>query len=458
MTPRISVIGLGKLGSPMLAVFAHKGFDAIGMDVNQAAVDSINEGVAPVPEPGLQELISANRSRIRATTDMAEAIRHSDITFIIVPTPSGDDLFFRNDYVVSAVRAIGETLRKKGDYHNVVITSTVMPGSTGGVIRRALEDASGKQVGLDVGLCYNPEFIALGTVVRDMLLPDMILIGESDPKAGEMLEQVYRHTTESNPDFQRMNWVNAELCKIAVNTYVTTKISYANMIAEMCDQLAGADSDVVTSALGADSRIGRKYIKGAVAYGGPCFPRDNKAFAALGRLLGVRTDLAEATDRINDHQTARMFGAVEAVAEPGSLVAVLGLSYKPNTSVVEESQGMALAVALAGAGYRVRISDPEAMVSVPNVLPDGIEACMSPEAAMDQADVVAIMTPWADYRDIPDLLAMIGTRPRAVIDPWRMIVAANRLAEGVRLIRPGVGDWLTSGKSEPIELRPRASA
>ena len=448
MIPGISVIGLGKLGSPMLAVFAHKGFDVVGMDLDQKVVDSINDGIAPVPEPQLQEFISSNLSRIRATTDISEAVRHSDISFIIVPTPSGDNLFFRNDYVVAAVRAIGEALREKADYHNVVVTSTVMPGSTGGIIRAALEEASGKQVGLDVGLCYNPEFIALGSVVHDMLFPDMILIGESDPRAGDMLEKIYRQSTDSNPDFQRMNWVNAELCKIAVNTYVTTKISYANMIAEMCDRLSGADSDIVTTALGADSRIGRKYIKGAVAYGGPCFPRDNKAFAALGRSLGVRTDLAEATDQINDHQTARLLGAVGTAAGPGSVVAVLGLSYKPNTPVIEESQGMAL----AKSGYRVRISDPAAVESVPATLPNGVQACTSATAALEGADVVAIMTPWADYRDVPDLLSESGTQPCAIIDPWRVVVATERLPKDVRLIRPGVGDWLTTSDSAPQEL------
>lgn len=290
MKPKLSVIGLGKLGAPMLAVFAKKGFDVIGMDLNSAFVDSINRGVAPVPEPQLQALITEHGERIRATTDMREAVLSSDVTFIIVPTPSGPDRFFRNDYVISALESIGAALHDKIGYHNVVVTSTVMPGSTGGVLRQTLERASGRTVGSDLGLCYNPEFIALGTVVRDMLYPDMILIGESDPKAGDMLESVYRGSTESGPEFQRMNWVNAELCKIAVNTYVTTKISYANMIADMCDHLDGADADVVTDALGADSRIGKKYIKGAIGYGGPCFPRDNKAFAALGRSLAhVRT-------------------------------------------------------------------------------------------------------------------------------------------------------------------------
>lgn len=441
MNTRISVIGLGKLGSPMVAVFAKKGFDVIGMDLNPDTVSKINAGLAPVQEPQLQELISDNRSRIRATTNMSEAIHESDVCFIIVPTPSGEDLFFRNDYVIEALKSIGKALRNKAGYHNVVVTSTVIPGSTGGVLRATLEEASGRVVGEDLGLCYNPEFIALGSVVHDLLFPDMILIGESDPRAGQLLETIYRRSTESNPDFRRMNWVNAEICKIAVNTYVTTKISYANMIAGLCDKLAGADADVVTTALGSDSRIGRKYIKGAVAYGGPCFPRDNKAFAALGRSLGVRADIAEATDRINDHQTDRLLGAIEAVAEPGSTVTILGLSYKPNTPVVEESQGISLAGALVKAGFVVRVSDPAALDSDDITLPKGVIPVAVVEDAIKDADVIAVMTPWTAYHDLPALLDRTGSTPRAVVDPWRLVNAETALPAGGRLVRPGVGDW-----------------
>ena len=186
MTPdlRISVIGLGKLGAPMLAVLADKGYEVVGVDLDPAVVASVNAGRAPVAEPGLQERMDANRSRMRATTDVADAVRDTDLTFMIVPTPSADDHTFLNDYVVAALKDVGAALRDKSGYHNVVCTSTVMPGATGAVLRPVLEEASGRTVGDTLGLCYNPEFIALGTVVRDMLHPDMVLIGESDDRAG----------------------------------------------------------------------------------------------------------------------------------------------------------------------------------------------------------------------------------------------------------------------------------
>lgn len=441
MTAKISVIGLGKLGAPMLAVFAHKGFEVIGLDLNPAFVDAINAGRAPVVEPNLQELIDSSRSRIRATLDMREAVLNTDVTFIIVPTPSGGDLFFRNDYVIDALQSIGGALREKQGYHVVVVTSTVMPGSMGGVLRETIEKAAGRKVGEHLGFCYNPEFIALGSVVRDMMNPDMLLIGESDEKAGAFLEAIYRQSTESNPEFQRMTWVNAELCKIAVNTYVTTKISYANMIAEMCDCLNGADADVVTAALGADSRIGKKYIRGAIGYGGPCFPRDNKAFAALGRRLGIRPDIAEATDIINDHQTVRLQNVIQNAAAPGSRVAILGLSYKPNTPVIEESQGLALAAALSDAGYNVSVTDPEAMSSLPAELPARVIRAESAEAAIKDADVSVIMTAWAAYRELPGSLFGKGAKAQTVVDPWR-IIRTEELDPSVRYVRLGKGDWM----------------
>src|SRR5262249_45222460 len=246
--PRVNVVGLGKLGAPLAAVLASRGFSVIGLDVNKVLVDALNAGKMPIVEPQLNELIAANKERLSATMDANQAIQKSDASFVIVPTPSDSTGFFSNRFVLQAMATLGKALRAKQGYHMVVITSTVMPGSTGSEIKAALEAASGRKVGPQLGLCYNPEFIALGSVVRDMLYPDSILIGEGDAKAGDMLQTIYLQMCEKKPPVQRMNWVSAELTKISVNTYVTTKISYANMLADICDRLPGADVDVVTRA------------------------------------------------------------------------------------------------------------------------------------------------------------------------------------------------------------------
>jgi len=434
----LCVIGLGKLGSPMAAVFAAKGFSVIGVDLNPAYVGAINAGRASVAEPELQAYIDAGRPRLRATTSVEEAVAASDASFIIVPTPSGPDHTFSNQFVLDAVTRIGQALRRSDAGHLVIVTSTVMPGSTGGVIRRALEESSGRLVGRDVGLCYSPEFIALGSVVRDLLNPDMVLIGESDAAYGDQLEQIYRASTESNPVVCRMNFVNAEICKIAVNTFVTTKISYANMLAELCDRLEGADVDAIAHALGADSRIGRKYLTGGVAYGGPCFPRDNKAFAALARRLGVRCDLAEATDRINDHQVHRLLGAVQATTRRGGCVAVLGMAYKPNTPVAEHSQGVALARALAGEGYRVVIADPLAAATARAALTVPVETARTFAEAVATADTVVVTTPWPEIRDLPIQPFSRPDGALPVIDPWGLL-AGSPIADVARVVTLGRG-------------------
>lgn len=433
---RISVIGLGKLGAPLAAVLAYKGFDVVGVDVNERYVAAINRGRAPVDEPRLQQLIDERRGSLTATADVAEAVIGTDATFVIVPTPSGQDGFFSNKHVLAAAREIGDALRQKSGHHTVVVTSTVMPGSTDGVIRETLERTSGRTAGRDLGLCYNPEFIALGSVVNDMLRPDFILIGESDDEAGAALAGVYRRVCENDPPVHRMNLVNAEISKIAVNTFVTTKISYANMLAELCERLPQADVDVVTRAIGSDSRIGGKYLKGAIGYGGPCFPRDNKAFAALCREKQVLSDLALATDRVNDHQVVRLRDAVASRVDRGGRVAILGMAYKPDTAVIDESQGVRLAQALAESGYEVVVHDPFALRSALAILGGQASGFDSPEDCVAGAAALVITTPWPQFTEAVHHLLASGDGPGLVIDPW-CLLDLDRIPSDVEVVRMG---------------------
>ena len=228
---------------------------------------------------------------------------------------------------------------------------------------------------------------------------------------------------ENKPPVQRMNWVSAELTKISVNTYVTTKISYANMLADICDRLPGADVDVVTKALGADTRIGAKYLKGAMGYGGPCFPRDNVAFAALARKLGARADVAEATDRINNYQVDRLTALVSKFARSGTRIALLGLSYKPLTPVVEESHSVKLAARLADAGYIVTVHDPLAQDAALAVLGDKVVGASSLESAVRDADLLIVGTGWPEYKEIDPAWARRDGQKLTVLDLWRTLPA-----------------------------------
>lgn len=433
---KVSVVGLGKLGACMAASIASKGFGVVGVDLNPSTVKLINKGKAPVFEPGLAEMIAKNKGRLTATGEFGEAIQLTDITFIVVPTPSETHGGFSLRHVLPAARHIGQSLKEKRDYHLVVLTSTVLPGATDSEVRPLLESESGKKCGEGFGLCYGPEFIALGTVLRDFLNPDFLLIGESDPRAGDTLTALYQGVCENNPPIARMNLVNAELAKIAVNTYVTMKITFANTLGALCEKLSGANVDIVAAAVGLDKRIGSKYLKGALGYGGPCFPRDNVALAYVARNLAETAMLAEATDAYNRTIVPRVVQKVRALVPPAGKVSVLGLSYKPGTNVVEESQGLQLASELSEAGLSVRVYDPVAMESARRVLGDRVTYAPTLRQCLSGTDGILIANPDKEFISLK-----LDDLPRnvVIVDAWRLLPDEISKDSKVRYVALGVG-------------------
>lgn len=439
MSERISVIGLGKLGASMAASFASRGFDVIGVDVNSASVDAVNRGEAPVRETDLGKYISENRDRLRATVSHEEAVLNSDISFVIVPTPSDEKGSFSLQYAAWAFREIGKALARKDAYHNVVMTSTVLPGSCRYGLLPILERESGRKGGRDFGLCYSPEFIALGSVIRDFLNPDFTLVGELDERCGSALADLYGRVMLNGSPSKRMTLENAELAKISVNTFVTTKITFANMLADLCERIPGGDVDVVTDALGTDLRIGRRYLTGALGYGGPCFPRDNVALSYLAETLGSSASLAETTDEFNRSLARRFTERLRPIFETGKTVAVLGLAYKPGSHVVEESQGVFLADAISKAGARVVAYDPLANgTAVPElkgsvVILDSLKECLA------QADIVLITTPDAEFTAISADDLKTGEGAVKVVDFWRILKDKLEDVEGIEYMGTGLG-------------------
>ena len=439
MTKAISVFGLGKLGASMAGAFASKGFLVTGVDVNHGVVRALNEGRAPVQEPGLQELIESHRNNLKATLSTEEAIGASEISFVIVPTPSDSDGSFSLQYAKLAFRAIGQALRAKQAYHTVVMTSTVLPGATRYGLLPILERESGKQCGRDFGLCYNPEFIALGTVLRDFLNPDFYLLGQFDEKSGDMLEAVHRRISENRAPVKRMSLENAELAKIAVNSFVTMKISFANLMAELCEKLPGGDVDVVSDALGMDRRIGRKYLTGGLGFGGPCFPRDNLALEFMGRMLGLDVQLLRANHEYNRELTLRISKKFLTLLPAGSTVAVLGLAYKPHTPVVEESPGVAICRALADGGFRVIGHDPLAVGEAGGILRYHAMLTSNLSEALENADAVVVTTPNPVYLQIVPHDLPSKSQPILVLDPWRCLPPCWREDKQIRYLALGRG-------------------
>lgn len=424
---KITVFGLGKLGSVLAAVYSSAGHDVIGVDLDVKIVDSINSGKAPFKEPRLQDLIDASGPRLRATTKAEEALQGSQASYLILPTPSNADGVFVNDYLLDALTKIGSFLRNVDHKHVVVICSTVMPGSCDGPLKMALEESSGKIVGQEIGLVYSPEFIALGSVVHDMHFPDLILIGESDEESGNLAEQNALSVVKNSPKIARLNMVNAEITKIAINTFVTTKISFANMLSEICDKLPNAEIDEVTAAVGADSRIGQKYLKGALGYGGPCFPRDNIALTRLAEYFGVDATIARATDSINDRQVNRVVEFIQKSPVSISTVSVLGLSYKPQTPVTEKSQGIMIANLLLESGYKVLAYDPQANEEAKLTLKNQVTVVDNPSEAIINTDAVIVATAWPEFAELDQSLF----NGKVVVDPWSI------LSDSISSVKPG---------------------
>lgn len=440
MSERISIIGLGKLGASMAAAFASRGFEVIGVDVNQKSVDLVNAGHAPVQETDLEETIASNKERVRATVSHEEAVLGSEISFVIVPTPSDENGSFSLQYAEWAFKELGKALARKHRYHNVVLTSTVLPGSTRQALIPILERESGKTAGRDFGVCYSPEFIALGSIIRDFLNPDFTLIGEFDDRSGSMLESVYARLMVSRQQSARMSLENAELTKISINSFVTTKITFANMLAEICEKLPGGDVDVVTNALGLDSRIGRKYLTGSIGYGGPCFPRDNVALSYIAKELGVDAGIAKTTDTMNRSIAERVSNRILPMVRPGATVAVLGLSYKPFSHVTEESQGVYIAKQLSNNGLRVVAFDPmSAEMELDDirrkiVVLDSIEECLA------QAECVLITTPDPAFQTLTFKSFKNEWSQVVVFDFWRLLADKLGSSPGIKYIGIGTSE------------------
>jgi len=430
--PTISIVGLGKLGASMVAAYADRGFSVIGVDINEQAVAAINQHVSPVPEAQVTELLQKNAARVRATADVREAVFWSDITFIIVPTPTDETGGFTPRYVLEACEGIGRAIAEKGAYHLVAMTATLMPGHSTGLVIPALERASGKTCGKDFGYCYNPEFIAIGTVVRDLLNPDFVLIGESDKKAGDTLNTFYTQATPGAP-VKRMTLTSAEIAKLSLNVFVTMKISFANALAEICEQYSSADVDAITDAIGTDSRIGKKYLKAGVGFGGTCFPRDNRAFAKLVSPESGIILHAPVTDAINERNKQKIAALVLRASEGGKRVGILGLAYKPGTNVVEESHGVYAAQACVAAGRTVSVFDSAGYDHARKALGDGVTYTTTLEECVGGSDVVLVVNMDPAFEALPTLVRDGQT----VIDPWRMF--RSKLPAGVIHTMMGVG-------------------
>ncbi len=419
---KVSVAGIGKLGCCFAACAASRGFETLGVDINDYVVNSINDGISPIVEPGLQELITKVGKKLSATKNHKEAIEKTDITFIMVATPSDPDGNFSNEYVEKALIFLAKSLRKsKKKYHLFVISSTLMPTSMRERIIPLIVENSGRKLGEDFGICYNPDLVALGSVINDFLNPDMVIIGESDKYAGDILTEYYTKFCKNNPPICRMPIIDAELAKMSLNAYITMKITFANSLANICEKIPGANVDNVTKTIGRDKRIAPYYLRGGLSFGGMCFPRDTRAFNAFGNKIGYDTKLIKAVDEVNAYQDRHLADLVlkQVTERKEKKVSILGLAFKPDTPVIVESPAIKLIDNLLEHKIKIVVYDPLAVENARASYGENIIYASSVKECVAQSEVCAITTASKEFMSIDE--SYIVHNPTTIIDCWRII-------------------------------------
>lgn len=441
MSEKVSVVGLGKLGLGLALCFADEGIQTLGIDVNETVIDAINRGVTPLIEPEYQELIERTSGKtFTASYDHAEAIEKTDITFVLVATPSIGDGRFSNRYVKSALKSLAQAFGKSDKpYHLFVISSTVVPGSTERTFIPLIEQFSGRKYRRDFDVCFDPDFVALGTVVRDFQNPDLVIIGESRPEAGDKVEALHKRICKNEPKIARMSLISGEVAKVSLNAYITMKISFANVVGSLCERIPGADVDAITTAIGADKRISPYYLRSGLAFGGTCFPRDTRAFMTISRQLGLEPTLIDAVEQVNIEQNKRLSQITKACLTIEKKVSVLGLAFKERTAVIEASPAILLIQELVIDDVDVTVFDPLALDNTKAVFDDEITYAASVLDCLNASPVCVLTLMSADYKNAVE--EFIPERPMVVVDCWRQI-DASRVHEHVSIVSVG----LASGK------------
>ncbi len=434
----LSVVGLGKLGLCLASCFAERGFETIGVDVDEQVVASVNRGKAPFFEPGLDALIARHGGAdLRATTRHGKAIDETDVTFVLVPTPSNPDGSLSNRFVESALKSLALAFgESKKEHHLFVISSTVMPGSTGTTFIPMLETYSGRKLNEDFSVCYDPDFVALGNVINGFSNPDLVIIGQTSNAAGEQIETLHRAISNTEPTVSHMSIINAELAKVCLNAYITLKISFANSVANLCECIPGADVDAITQAIGADKRISPYYFQGGPSFGGTCFPRDTRAYCDLADRYRVQADIIRAADRVNMHQDQHLADLVVSEVErlESRTVGILGLAFTFNTPVVTESPAIKLIQNLLRHDLRIIAYDALAIDNAKAVLGDAIEYALTAEDCLARSDLCVLTLRSSEIKCAIENYRF--ARPLTLVDCWRA-VDSGRLSKQVKYIPLG---------------------
>ena len=394
----IAIVGTGYVGLVSGTCFAEMGAHVTCVDVDAQKIEKLKNGIMPIYEPGLEELVKRNveYGRLKFTTDLTEVLDEVEVVFSAVGTPPDEDGSADLKYVLAVAKQFGQHINK----YTILVTKSTVPVGTARKVKAAIQEELDKR-GVDVpfDVASNPEFLKEGAAIKDFMSPDRVVVGTESEKAREVMTRLYRPLMLQNFRVIFMDIPSAEMTKYAANAMLATRISFMNDIANLCE-CVGANVDSVRKGIGTDSRIGTKFLYAGCGYGGSCFPKDVKALVHTGMDNDYHMEVIEAVERVNEKQKSIVYDKIiKAVGDvKGKTIAILGLAFKPETDDMREAPALVVIEKLLSEGARVRVFDPIAMDECKRRIGDAVTYCKNMYDAADGADVFALMTEWRQFR------------------------------------------------------------
>ena len=395
----IAIVGTGYVGLVSGACFSEMGINVICVDIDEKKIQKLKDGVMPIYEPGLDELVERNvkAGRLQFTTDLTTCLDAVEVVFSAVGTPPDEDGSADLKYVLEVARTIGRNINK----HVVLVTKSTVPAGTAKKVRTAIQEELDKRgVNIEFDVASNPEFLKEGAAIKDFMAPDRVVVGVESERARKLMERLYRPFTLNGYPILMMDVPSAEMTKYAANAMLATRISFMNDIANLCERV-GANVDNVRKGMGTDSRIGSRFLYAGCGYGGSCFPKDVKALVHTGIENGYHMQVIEAVETVNEKQKSIVFDKLNAAFNgnlKGKTVAVWGLAFKPETDDMREAPALVVIEKLLEAGATVKAFDPVAMAECKRRIGDTVTYCKDMYEAVIDADAVALLTEWKQFR------------------------------------------------------------
>jgi len=416
------IIGVGYVGLVTGACFAEMGHHVTCLDIDEQKIESLKKGKIPIYESGLEELVKRNQQagRLSFTTDYRTAVESALVCFIAVPTPSHKDGSCDLNYVLSASKEIARVMTS---YRVIVTKSTVPPGTAHLIKNTVQEILSERKADISFSVVSNPEFLKEGSAINDFMKPDRIILGTEDLDAAKLMKEIYSSFTLNHDRVLFMDNVSAEMAKYAANAMLATRISFMNELAQVCEKV-GANINHIRVGIGSDSRIGYQFLYAGVGYGGSCFPKDIRALIALSEACECEPHLLKAVEKTNKHQKTTLgkkihsYFSSQGINLHSTTIAIWGLAFKPNTDDMREAPSLELIHFLLKKGYRLRLYDPVAMSQAKKILPrhPRLHWCESEYDAVIDADAIALVTEWKQFRFVDFNEVLKKMRGRALFD------------------------------------------